>query len=236
MGPNGSGKTTLLRLLRGELEPAEGSIRRADALRLVYFSQMRELDENLTLRRALAPEGDGLVYQGRDRACGELGGAVSVYQRATESAGAESERRRAGARADCQADAGAGGCAAAGRADERSGYSDAGNSGGQSAGVSGRAGAGDARSLPAESRGLDGAGAGWRGAHRAVRGLSRSGRSGLRKREQGSGRWSTRRDRRDQGSERDFGEAADAQKPSKKKLSYLEAREFAAIEQRVEES
>ena len=66
VGPNGSGKTTLLRLLRGELEPAEGTIRRAENLRLVYFSQMRELDEDLTLRRALAPEGDGLVYQGRN--------------------------------------------------------------------------------------------------------------------------------------------------------------------------
>ena len=65
VGPNGSGKTTLLRLLRGELEPAEGSIRCAEALRVVYFSQMRELDENLTLRRALAPEGDGVIYQGR---------------------------------------------------------------------------------------------------------------------------------------------------------------------------
>jgi ATP-binding cassette subfamily F protein uup len=54
-----------LRLLRGEIEPAEGTIRRAEALRLVYFSQMRELDENQTLRRALAPEGDGLNYQGR---------------------------------------------------------------------------------------------------------------------------------------------------------------------------
>ncbi|MGB7984828.1 MAG: ABC-F family ATP-binding cassette domain-containing protein, partial [Terracidiphilus sp.] len=65
VGPNGSGKTTLLRLLRGEIDPAEGTIRKADALRLVYFSQMRELDESLTLRRALAPEGDGLNYQGR---------------------------------------------------------------------------------------------------------------------------------------------------------------------------
>ena len=65
VGPNGSGKTTLLRLLRGEIEPAEGTVRRADALRLVYFSQMRELDESLTLRRALAPEGDSIIHQGR---------------------------------------------------------------------------------------------------------------------------------------------------------------------------
>ena len=65
VGPNGSGKTTLLRLLRGEFEPAEGSIRRAEALRLVYFSQMRTLVESQTLRRALAPEGDSVMYQGR---------------------------------------------------------------------------------------------------------------------------------------------------------------------------
>ena len=65
VGPNGSGKTTLLRLLRGEIEPAEGTIKRAEALRMVYFSQMRELDESVTLRRALAPEGDGVIHQGR---------------------------------------------------------------------------------------------------------------------------------------------------------------------------
>ena len=65
VGPNGSGKTTLLRLLRGDIAPAEGVIKRAEALRLVYLSQMRDLDENLTLRRALAPEGDGVNYQGR---------------------------------------------------------------------------------------------------------------------------------------------------------------------------
>jgi ATP-binding cassette subfamily F protein uup len=65
VGPNGSGKTTLLRLLRGEIEPAEGSIRRAESLRLVYFSQMREIDDSLTLRRALAPESDSVIHNGR---------------------------------------------------------------------------------------------------------------------------------------------------------------------------
>jgi ATP-binding cassette subfamily F protein uup len=65
VGPNGSGKTTLLRMLRGEIEPAEGTIRRAEGLRLVYFSQMRELDETVTLRRALAPEGDSVIHLGR---------------------------------------------------------------------------------------------------------------------------------------------------------------------------
>ena len=65
VGANGSGKTTLLRLLRGEIEPAAGAVRRAEGLRLVYFSQTRELDDTVSLRRALAPEGDSVIYQGR---------------------------------------------------------------------------------------------------------------------------------------------------------------------------
>jgi len=65
VGPNGSGKTTLLRLLRGDLAPSSGEIRRADWLRIVYFDQTRKLDENVTLRRALAPEGDSVIYQDR---------------------------------------------------------------------------------------------------------------------------------------------------------------------------
>jgi ATP-binding cassette subfamily F protein uup len=65
VGPNGSGKTSLLRLLRGESEASSGQIRRADWLRIVYFDQSRELDPDVTLRRALAPEGDSVVYQDR---------------------------------------------------------------------------------------------------------------------------------------------------------------------------
>ena len=46
VGPNGSGKTTLLRLLRGEVEPVEGSIRRADTRKRFDL-------RGATLRRAL---------------------------------------------------------------------------------------------------------------------------------------------------------------------------------------
>ena len=65
VGPNGSGKTTLLRLLTGELKPNAGEIKQAAFLKVVYFSQTRELDESVTLRRALAPDSDSVVYQGR---------------------------------------------------------------------------------------------------------------------------------------------------------------------------
>ena len=65
VGPNGSGKTTLLRLLRGEIDPSAGTIRKADSLKIVYFDQNRELDPNLTLRRALAPDSDSVIYQER---------------------------------------------------------------------------------------------------------------------------------------------------------------------------
>src|SRR5690349_15988604 len=66
LGPNGSGKTTLLRMIVGELAPDGGTIEAADRLRIVYFEQNREsLDPSLTLKRALAPEGDTVIYRDR---------------------------------------------------------------------------------------------------------------------------------------------------------------------------
>jgi len=65
VGPNGSGKSTLLRLLRGELKPEEGEIRKADNLRVVYFDQNRRLQPDILLRRALAPDSDSVIYQDR---------------------------------------------------------------------------------------------------------------------------------------------------------------------------
>jgi ABC transport system ATP-binding/permease protein len=64
-GANGSGKTTLLRAIIGGITLSGGEIRRAPGLRIVYFSQMRELDTSLTLRRTLAPDSDSVVYQDR---------------------------------------------------------------------------------------------------------------------------------------------------------------------------
>jgi len=66
IGPNGSGKTTLLDLFAGSVAPDAGVIDRADDLRAVRFEQDRRgLDPVEPLRQALAPDGDTVVWQGR---------------------------------------------------------------------------------------------------------------------------------------------------------------------------
>ncbi|MEI6569751.1 MAG: ATP-binding cassette domain-containing protein, partial [Verrucomicrobiota bacterium] len=65
-GANGSGKTTMLRLFEGSLQPTSGTIERANVLRTVYFEQARTfLDPKISLRQALCPDGDSVVYQER---------------------------------------------------------------------------------------------------------------------------------------------------------------------------
>jgi len=65
VGANGSGKTTLLRLLQGLMPPTAGKVTKADGLRIVYFDQNRPLDPDVTLRRALAPDADSVIYRER---------------------------------------------------------------------------------------------------------------------------------------------------------------------------
>jgi len=66
VGLNGSGKTSLLRVLAGEIPPDAGSVARAPGLDVVVFDQDRaRLDTSKSLRQALAPAGDSVIYRER---------------------------------------------------------------------------------------------------------------------------------------------------------------------------
>jgi ATP-binding cassette subfamily F protein uup len=71
LGRNGCGKSTLMKILAGAADaagevPDAGTIKAVDKIRIVSFDQNRAtIDPTLTLRRALAPEGDAVMYNGR---------------------------------------------------------------------------------------------------------------------------------------------------------------------------
>jgi ATP-binding cassette subfamily F protein uup len=68
VGANGTGKTTLLKLLTGELEPDEGTIRRAKTLEGIMIDQQRKLlDPAKSVRDVLADGGDWIEVRGHKK-------------------------------------------------------------------------------------------------------------------------------------------------------------------------
>ena len=68
IGPNGSGKTTLLRLLLGDLEPQQGTVRLGANLEAAYFDQHRVLpDEDDTVAHYVGDGNDMLTINGRPK-------------------------------------------------------------------------------------------------------------------------------------------------------------------------
>lgn len=71
LGRNGCGKSTLMKMLASggrdtDVVADSGTIKSADNIQIVSFDQKREtIDPSVTLRRALAPDGDSVVYQDR---------------------------------------------------------------------------------------------------------------------------------------------------------------------------
>jgi ABC transport system ATP-binding/permease protein len=68
IGPNGAGKTTLLRLLMGELAPDSGTIRCGVNVKAAYYDQQREqLDPERTVFDTIADGNDTVMVNGRAR-------------------------------------------------------------------------------------------------------------------------------------------------------------------------
>ena len=68
VGPNGCGKTTLIKLLLGELTPQSGSIRHGTNLDIAYFDQRREqLDPERSVFDSIADGADFVTVGGQPR-------------------------------------------------------------------------------------------------------------------------------------------------------------------------
>ncbi len=68
VGPNGCGKTTLIKLLLGELTPQSGSIRHGTNLEIAYFDQRREqLDPERSVFDSIADGTDFVTVGGQQR-------------------------------------------------------------------------------------------------------------------------------------------------------------------------
>ncbi|WBL65418.1 ATP-binding cassette domain-containing protein [Thauera sp. WB-2] len=84
IGPNGAGKTTLLKLILGDVEPDQGSVRRGTRQSVAYFDQLREqLDPELPLTEVISPGSDYVDIGGdRKHVIGYLGDFLFAPQRA----------------------------------------------------------------------------------------------------------------------------------------------------------
>ena len=68
VGPNGCGKTTLIKLLLGELKPQSGTIRHGTNLEIAYFDQRREqLDPERSVFDSIADGADFVTIGGQPR-------------------------------------------------------------------------------------------------------------------------------------------------------------------------
>ncbi|HQE40587.1 MAG TPA: ATP-binding cassette domain-containing protein, partial [Zoogloea sp.] len=84
IGPNGAGKTTLLKMILGDLEPDEGTVRRGTRQTVAYFDQLRaQLDPEAPLTEVISPGSDFVEIAGhRTHIIGYLGDFLFSPQRA----------------------------------------------------------------------------------------------------------------------------------------------------------